>query len=327
MEVLQDTVLADEADVGAIDIDDCKNEKTKNGKQFVQYDNTYEDNNLNEIFCKKDQFQGMMKKYWNQRYSIFSKYDEGVILTKELWFSVTPESISKSTALIINTAFKGKDNLHVMDAFAGGGGNILQFLKYNDVVYAVDINYIHLYCTKNNVAKYFDNDKIDKKLKVLGINWEYADKTNPDYVNEHYEDDNKLIDNFGLVDKVYANKKESLENLEILENIKVDCIFGSPPWGGPEYMKDKYFNLNHLLPFTLEKLLTVLLQYTDNIVLFLPKNSNLKQLNKITVNVFNDEKMVRVFRMSLYNRPKGLVCCWGPAFVDLDLYDVDLEGE
>lgn len=34
-------------------------------------------------------------KYWHQRYNIFSKYDEGIWLTDDAWFGVTPEPIAK----------------------------------------------------------------------------------------------------------------------------------------------------------------------------------------------------------------------------------------
>jgi trimethylguanosine synthase len=34
-------------------------------------------------------------KYWHQRHNIFSKYDEGVWLTDDAWFGVTPEPIAK----------------------------------------------------------------------------------------------------------------------------------------------------------------------------------------------------------------------------------------
>lgn len=33
-------------------------------------------------------------KYWHQRYDIFSKFDEGVWLTDDAWFGVTPEPIA-----------------------------------------------------------------------------------------------------------------------------------------------------------------------------------------------------------------------------------------
>jgi hypothetical protein len=39
-----------------------------------------------------------MNRYWHQRYSLFSKYDDGVQLTDDAWFSVTPESVAKYVA-------------------------------------------------------------------------------------------------------------------------------------------------------------------------------------------------------------------------------------
>lgn len=34
-------------------------------------------------------------KYWLQRHNIFSKYDEGIWLTNDAWFGVTPEPVAK----------------------------------------------------------------------------------------------------------------------------------------------------------------------------------------------------------------------------------------
>lgn len=33
--------------------------------------------------------------YWAQRYRIFSKYDDGIWLTDDAWFGVTPEPVAK----------------------------------------------------------------------------------------------------------------------------------------------------------------------------------------------------------------------------------------
>lgn len=33
-------------------------------------------------------------KYWLQRHNIFSKYDDGVWLTNDAWFGVTPEPVA-----------------------------------------------------------------------------------------------------------------------------------------------------------------------------------------------------------------------------------------
>lgn len=34
-------------------------------------------------------------RYWSQRYSIFSMYDEGIYMTDDAWFGVTPEPVAK----------------------------------------------------------------------------------------------------------------------------------------------------------------------------------------------------------------------------------------
>jgi trimethylguanosine synthase len=34
-------------------------------------------------------------RYWQQRHLIFSKYDEGIWLTDDAWFEVTPEPVAK----------------------------------------------------------------------------------------------------------------------------------------------------------------------------------------------------------------------------------------
>lgn len=36
-----------------------------------------------------------LTKYFQQRYDIFSKYDEGIWMTDDAWFGVTPEPVAK----------------------------------------------------------------------------------------------------------------------------------------------------------------------------------------------------------------------------------------
>ena len=33
-------------------------------------------------------------RYYHQRFSIFSKYDEGIWMTEDAWFGVTPEPVA-----------------------------------------------------------------------------------------------------------------------------------------------------------------------------------------------------------------------------------------
>lgn len=41
--------------------------------------------------------------YWHQRYEIFSKYDEGVWMTDDAWFGVTPEPVAKYNTSLRDT--------------------------------------------------------------------------------------------------------------------------------------------------------------------------------------------------------------------------------
>ena len=34
-------------------------------------------------------------RYYHQRYSIFSKYDEGIWMTEDAWYGVTPEPVAR----------------------------------------------------------------------------------------------------------------------------------------------------------------------------------------------------------------------------------------
>lgn len=62
----------------------------------------------------------LVHKYWLKRYDLFSRYDEGIELDEEGWYSVTPESIAIRHALRSNAGL-------VIDCFTGCGGNAIQF--------------------------------------------------------------------------------------------------------------------------------------------------------------------------------------------------------
>ncbi|PKU84531.1 trimethylguanosine synthase [Dendrobium catenatum] len=67
-------------------------------------------------------------KYWRQRYSLFSRYDAGIKMDNEGWFSVTPEAIAASHAAHAASSSAAV----VIDCFAGVGGNAIQFAARYD---------------------------------------------------------------------------------------------------------------------------------------------------------------------------------------------------
>ena len=56
-----------------------------------------------------------------QRYNLFSRYDDGIWLDHESWFSVTPEAIALQIAQELEACNVGV----VCDAFCGAGGNAI----------------------------------------------------------------------------------------------------------------------------------------------------------------------------------------------------------
>ena len=92
--------------------------------------------------------------YYRQRYSLFSKYDQGILMDKESWFSVTPESL----AIYIANRCKGSI---IVDGFCGAGGNAIQFAKVCEKVIAIDIDPIKIQCAKHNASIYGVLDKIE----------------------------------------------------------------------------------------------------------------------------------------------------------------------
>lgn len=67
--------------------------------------------------------------------------------------------------------------------------------------------------------------------------------------------------------------------LELANTFKADVVFLSPPWGGPQYMKEETYDLEkNLQPIAGSKLMAKARQISENVAVFLPRNSNTQQL-------------------------------------------------
>jgi len=92
-------------------------------------------------------------KFWYQRLRLFSKYEEGIRLDTEGWFSTTPELIAK---MIARRMGKGV----VLDAMCGAGGNTIQMALNGASVIALDLNSERLEMCRHNASIYGVEDKI-----------------------------------------------------------------------------------------------------------------------------------------------------------------------
>lgn len=96
-----------------------------------------------------------LEKYWFQRYNLFSRFDDGVEMDDEAWWSVTPENIARHIANRVLEAC-GDGHLIIVDGFCGVGGNMIQFALSSPHVRVIgcDINLTRLKMAKHNAKIY-----------------------------------------------------------------------------------------------------------------------------------------------------------------------------
>ncbi|XP_031825891.1 trimethylguanosine synthase 1 isoform X2 [Nomia melanderi] len=95
-----------------------------------------------------------LMKYWLKRYRLFSKFDQGIKLDRESWYSVTPEKVAEYIAERCRCDT-------IIDAFCGVGGNAIQFAFTCERVLAIDIDPVKIEFARNNARIYGVDDRIE----------------------------------------------------------------------------------------------------------------------------------------------------------------------
>lgn len=185
-----------------------------------------------------------MKKYYNRRYLLFSRFDDGILLDNESWFSVTPEKTAKYIAHEVFKKMGSRRDLTILDAFCGSGGNTIQFCKYFDNIISCDIDFVKLQCAQNNCQIY----KTEQNVRFV------------------------MQDFFSLHKTLNVGDDRKGTNI-------IDVIFLSPPWGGINYFQTKQADISEF-PLDCFKIFLYCINILKcrNIVYFLPRNTNLEQI-------------------------------------------------
>ncbi|CAI4038917.1 hypothetical protein SMKI_06G2690 [Saccharomyces mikatae IFO 1815] len=236
------------------------------------------ENNAYKIESSKPLHNGKLYKYWKNRRHLFSKIDTSPIYMTDELWFSVTPE--RIACFLTNFVKACMPNAErILDVFCGGGGNTIQFAMQFPYVYGVDYSIDHIYCTAKNAQSYGVDDRIWLKR--------------------------------GSWKKLVSKNK--------LSKVKYDCVFGSPPWGGPEYLKNDVYDLEHnLMPMGITKLLKSFLKLSPNVIMFLPRNSDLSQLSRATRKILGPFAKCKVLYVKENGYMKGIFCMWGECFFNYE---------
>eukprot|EP00184_Porphyridium_aerugineum_P007869 CAMPEP_0184691730 /NCGR_PEP_ID=MMETSP0313-20130426/483_1 /TAXON_ID=2792 /ORGANISM="Porphyridium aerugineum, Strain SAG 1380-2" /LENGTH=525 /DNA_ID=CAMNT_0027149489 /DNA_START=106 /DNA_END=1683 /DNA_ORIENTATION=- len=86
---------------------------------------------------------------------------------------------------------------------------------------------------------------------------------------------------YGVADQIEFLTADCFELIPTLRSHTIDAVFASPPWSGPSYLyHEGPFHLDASMHIT--RVMRTLLSVSPNMALFLPRNSDLKELYQLT---------------------------------------------
>ncbi|XP_039308959.1 trimethylguanosine synthase isoform X2 [Solenopsis invicta] len=172
----------------------------------------------------EDSVKKMQRK---KRKKQFKRYEDGIKLDRESWFSVTPEEIAKDIAERCRCDT-------IIDAFCGAGSNSIQFAFTCERVIAIDIDPNKIKIARHNAGIYGVDDRIE-------------------FITGDF--------------------------LQLAPQLVADVVFLSPPWGGPDYIKRRVFDLESIIPpIGGRSVFKAARRITQHVAYYLPRNSDPLQI-------------------------------------------------
>ena len=186
-------------------------------------------------------------KYYRQRYALWSKFDEGVKMTAESYYEVTPEAIARHIAERLVRAVGVSSVL--VDVFAGVGSNAIALAQAVIAAEAALANHPVVLAVERNVAK---AHMLQHNARVYGV---------PNAIEIVVGDAFRLVPAWSG---------------------KVDAAFMSPPWGGPAYRCRARFRLDAMRPYTGREVFQLGWHATPNVAVLLPRTTPARDIAQAT---------------------------------------------
>lgn len=197
-------------------------------------------------------------KYWKQRRRLFSRFDGGIQLDEEGWFSVTPEIIADHVARevshlvsqmpaqrpqpegIVDSPDESGQPFVLLDAFCGCGGNAIAFAKQPNVtVLATDVDRSKLRKAAHNAKIYeIPPEKIIfVECNVLFL-LEFCYRDGLYVLDQPVATPEQINALLAAMPAPVATESVpggySIGGIDLLPR-HIDAIFMDPPWGGVDY--------------------------------------------------------------------------------------------
>jgi len=234
----------------------------------------YDATGLVPFYTDASQVPFHLQKYFAQRTRYFSRYDEGCLLDKEGWYSVTPEAIATQIAERCRCDV-------VLDAFCGVGGNAIAFARTCERVIALDTSPTRLALARHNAALHGVAARIE----------------------------------FVLADfRSFAARILNPESSSSSPARKIDVVFLSPPWGGPEYLSAAEYQLTRTQPEPASELFRLARLLTPNVAFYVPRNTVLADIAALLPSPAGDSdstEQVEVEEEWMGSKLKALTCYFG----------------
>ncbi|KAI9439491.1 RNA cap guanine-N2 methyltransferase-domain-containing protein [Lactarius psammicola] len=247
----------------------------------------YDATGLVPFYTDAAQVPTHLQKYFAQRTRYFSRYDEGCLLDEEGWYSVTPEAIATQIAERCRCDV-------VLDAFCGVGGNAIAFARTCERVIALDTSPTRLALARHNAALHGLAARIE--FVLADFRTFAARIPNP----------------APLSPSALPHPGASSPPAR-----KIDVVFLSPPWGGPEYLSAPEYHLASTQPEPASELFRLARLLTPNVAFYVPRNTVLAEIAALlppagggTVDS-DDPEQVEVEEEWMGNKLKALTCYFG----------------
>lgn len=220
-------------------------------------------------------------KYWDQRYRLFSRFDAGVQVDAESWYSVTPECIADyiSQFCLARAVASGVRLDTVVDCFSGCGGNTISLARCFSAVLAVDTVQSKLAMLRSNAAVYGVEGRIELVCGDVFRVLESLPALRPRRLCALGAESDGCA--AASAADAEADGADGGDPQSLCRPAAVDLLLMSPPWGGPEYLQAASFDLRSLPCGDGAQLLALAASRCANIVYLLPRNSDKAQLHAL----------------------------------------------